>query len=124
MMTRHMHKLVESVDEEAPVRFVSISVDPRRDTPEVLRSYAERAGPDPKWLFVTGDPKTIVDVSRNGFKLAADSEIEPGTEALLHSTKFVLADRKGRIRGYYEAASSQERSQLQSDLKSLILERG
>ena len=53
------------------MRFVSISVDPIRDTPEVLRGYAMYARNDPRWMFLTGDRKTIVDLSVKGFKLAA-----------------------------------------------------
>src|SRR5262245_493558 len=37
----------------------SISIDPLRDTPEVLRAYSERFGTGPGWLFLTGQPADI-----------------------------------------------------------------
>ena len=47
------------------VAFVSITVDPERDTPEVLRQYAENFGANLRgWAFLTGDPAVIRDVGR------------------------------------------------------------
>jgi protein SCO1 len=45
--------------------FVSITVDPERDTPEVLKEYAEAFGANlAGWAFLTGAPATIRDVTR------------------------------------------------------------
>ena len=47
------------------VRFVSITVDPERDTPQVLAQYARNHGADPAgWAFLTGTPAEIGDVGR------------------------------------------------------------
>lgn len=54
--------------------FYSISIDPRRDTPEVLKSYAEKYKAGPGWLFLTGDEKDIELISR---KLGLYSEPDP-----------------------------------------------
>jgi protein SCO1/2 len=49
----------------ARVRFVGITVDPARDTPEALRRYAlEREARSPAWAFLTGTPEEIGDVVR------------------------------------------------------------
>lgn len=45
------------------VFFVSISVDPERDTPEVLTRYAQAHGAKP-WAFLTGTPAEILDVEK------------------------------------------------------------
>ncbi|MGZ5455354.1 MAG: SCO family protein [Thermoanaerobaculia bacterium] len=66
-----MRALTPMVDKDAPVRFVSISVDPARDTPAVLSQYAARVRNDPRWTFLTGDRDAIVDLSVKGFKLSA-----------------------------------------------------
>jgi heme o synthase len=104
MMTATMRRLTKKIDKDAPVQFVSISVDPRRDTPAQLRKYAAAYRNDPRWVFLTGDQKTIVDLSINGFKLAAANNGE-ANEAVLHSSKFAIADRNGVIRDYYGATS-------------------
>lgn len=102
IMTNNMRALTPKIDKDAPVRFVSISVDPARDTPAVLSEYAKRVRNDPRWTFLTGDRAAIVDLSVKGFKLAAGDPM-PGGEALLHSSKFAVADKEGVIRGYYDA---------------------
>ena len=101
IMTNNMRALTPKIDKDAPVRFVSISVDPMRDTPAVLAAYAKRNRNDPRWTFLTGDRDAIVDLSVKGFKLAAGDPM-PGGEALLHSGKFAVADKEGIIRGYYD----------------------
>src|SRR5687768_13651448 len=71
IMTNNMRALTPLIDDDAPVRFVSITVDPTRDTPAVLQKYAARVRNDPRWMFLTGDRDTIVDASVKGFKLTA-----------------------------------------------------
>ena len=101
IMTNNMRAVTPKIDKNAPVRFVSISVDPTRDTPAVLAAYAQRNRNDPRWTFLTGKLGAIVDLSVNGFKLAA-SNPAAGAEPLLHSGKFAVADKQGIIRGYYD----------------------
>src|SRR5215212_2264070 len=103
IMTNNMRALTPLIDKDAPVRFVSISVDPAHDTPAVLSRYAARIRNDPRWTFLTGDRHTVVDLSVKGFKLTAGDPM-PGGEPLLHSTRFAVADKQGIIRGYYDAA--------------------
>jgi protein SCO1/2 len=102
IMTNNMRAVTPKIDRDAPVRFVSISVDPTRDTPAVLAAYAKRVRNDPRWTFLTGERKAIVDLSVKGFKLTA-GDPSPGGEPLLHSSKFAVADKQGVIRGYYDA---------------------
>ena len=72
MMTHTMGALVKRTDRSQPVRFISISVDPLRDKPAVLASYASRSGADDRWSFLTGNPATVRSVTVNGFKLAVE----------------------------------------------------
>jgi cytochrome oxidase Cu insertion factor (SCO1/SenC/PrrC family) len=103
MMTATLRRLTTKVDKAAKVRFVSISVDPERDTPAVLRAYASKARNDDRWIFLTGDKQTIVNLSVNGFKLAAGGGGASPSESILHSAKFAIADQNGMIRDYYGA---------------------
>ncbi|HUF16471.1 MAG TPA: SCO family protein [Thermoanaerobaculia bacterium] len=122
LMTQKMRSIVKEVDPDAPVRFVSISVDPVRDTPEALRAYAERVGRDPRWKFLRGEGDTVIDLSQKGFKLAAGMEIESGAEPILHSPRFVLVDRTGMIRGYYDSLASEDVEKLERHIKALVRE--
>jgi len=122
MMTARMQKLTKRIPKDAPVRFVSISVDPIRDTPEVLRGYAMYARNDPRWMFLTGDRKTIVDLSVNGFKLAAGDATGSTDESILHSVKFAVADKKGVIREYYSATNDDAVDHVASVVNELLRE--
>jgi len=119
MMTSTMRRITDKIDKDAPVRFVSISVDPQRDTPAKLRSYAAKVRNDPRWVFLTGDSKTITDLSINGFKLAAGGST---SEAVLHSSKFAIADKHGVIRDYYGATSDDSVEHVTTVVHDLLRE--
>lgn len=99
------------------IRLVSFSVDPGHDTPAVLERYARSYAASGRWRFLTGDAAQIQRLSRQGFKLA----LEPGagSEAILHSTRFVLVDADGEIRGTYPALDPAELRRLESDARTL-----
>lgn len=122
MMTATMRRLTPKVSKDAKVRFVSISVDPDRDTPTVLRDYASRFRNDPRWTFLTGDKAAIVDLSVNGFKLAAGGPPQPGNEPLLHSSKLIVADKNGTIREYYGALNDDAPEHVAATISDLLRE--
>lgn len=121
VMSMNMRKLTEEIPDDAPVRFVSISVDPAHDTPEALRAYAKRFRDDDRWMFLTGERQAILDVSVKGFKLAAGDPV-PGGEALLHSSKFALADKSGVIRAYFDGADGESRQKIVAAIRTLVAE--
>jgi protein SCO1 len=103
---------------DTDVKLVSFSVDPQHDTPAVLRSYAERLSAQPgRWEFLTGDKGTIYRLSREGFKLViADGE----AAGPIHSTRVILVDRNGVIRGYYDATDADAVTRLLADTNHLL----
>lgn len=121
IMTNNMRDLTVKVPKGAPVRFVSISVDPARDTPQVLAKYAARVRNDPRWTFLTGTRDAIVDLSVKGFKLTAGDPM-PGGEPLLHSTKFAVADRNGIIRGYFDSTDGDAPEKVAKAVEQLLEE--
>lgn len=119
IMTNNMRALTPKIPRDAPVRFVSITVDPARDTPEVLAAYAKRVRNDPRWTFLTGNRDDIVKLSVQGFKLSAGDPM-PGGEPLLHSSKFAVADKSGMIRGYYDATDGTVPEQVAEVVERLV----
>ena len=96
-------------------RLVSITVDPTHDTPEVLRRYANNFGADRlKWTFLTGDREAIWSLAKEGFKLTV-SETPDSEMVIAHSQHFVLVDRLGRIRGYYDGLDDEAIQRLKRD---------
>jgi len=100
-MTSQMHEVQNAILKMPDVKLVSITIDPARDTPQVLAGYAKAHGASPEhWYFLTGPPSTLQKLDRDTFKLGnVDATLE-------HSTRFVLVDRQSRIRGYYETSES------------------
>jgi len=106
------------------LRRVSFSVDPDYDSPQVLQLYADSWGiADSDWLFLTGEKESIRRLVTEGFKLGLDQEPPVGAaspeEPILHSTRFVLVDGAGAIRGYYDAFRPEELSRLALDYQAI-----
>jgi protein SCO1/2 len=118
-MSTNMAKLQAGLPKD--IRLVSFSVDPYNDTPEVLREYATRYNADPdRWLFLTGEPEAVQKLSIGGFKLALDPSGGTETEPITHSSRFVLVDREGHIRGYYGTEDAGALGRLFADAKKLL----
>jgi cytochrome oxidase Cu insertion factor (SCO1/SenC/PrrC family) len=118
-MSENMEKLQARLPKE--VMLVSFSVDPQNDTPEVLTEYAKRYNADPeRWLFLTGDPGTMQKLSIEGFKLALDTSSGTEVEPITHSSRFVLVDRQGRMRGYYSMGDADTLDRIEAAVKTLF----
>ena len=116
-MTGEMVRLQNEFASESELRFVSFSVDPEHDTPAVLSRYADDFGVDgSRWAFLTGEKASIYQLAHDGFNLATGHR---GSE-ILHSTRFVLVGRQGKVRGYYDSRSKANLQRLRRDIKTLI----
>jgi len=105
------------------IRLVSVSVDPWNDTPEALAAYAKSFEADrDHWKFVKGEPDTLWPIVRDGFKLPVDHAPDTAVMPILHSQKFVLLDKQGRLRGFYDALEEQGKADLLNDLRRVLEE--
>jgi protein SCO1 len=99
--------------------FISITVDPERDTPQVLKEYAQAFGANPAgWFFVTGAPDVIRDVTRRYGVFAAkaaDGNID-------HTFLTSVIDPRGVLRVQYLGVRF-DPEELRRDLLSLVNER-
>ncbi|PYS54007.1 MAG: SCO family protein [Acidobacteria bacterium] len=119
LMTEKMRKLQDVLP--PGIHMVSITVDPSRDTVDVLADYARKYGADDdRWLFLTGEKQALYELSVKGFKLALDDTSGTAAEPITHSTRFVLVDQKGMIRGYYSGTEDEELKRLSSEAKKLL----
>ncbi len=117
-MTSQMHKVEQQVKADSDVRLVSISVDPQRDSPPVLNDFAHRfGGPTEHWFFLTGSPQTVHLLAYNTF------HIGDLISKMDHSTKFMLVDKHGNIRGYYSSFEEDGIPAMLKDLTTLRRER-
>lgn len=116
-MSSQMHQVQKALEKNG-IRLVSFTVDPDHDTPPVLKSYAKtfdaRAG---VWYFLTGSRDSLQHLDRDVFHLGdVDGSLQ-------HSTRFVLVDAHGHIRGYYLTSDPEAISRLIADTRSLLRDR-
>ncbi len=113
-MNSKVAELYQKYSTTDQVRFVSVSVDPATDSLAVLRKYAREYGvTDNRWLFLRGEIDEVQNLTEKGFKLA-------GNLPNLHSTKLILVDRRGNIRGYYDSFDDGSLDLLTVHLRALL----
>ena len=114
LMTAKMKKVEETIKGQDDVGILSISVDPARDSPPVLNDFAHHfGGPTNQWVFLTGTAPTIHLLAYETFHVGdVLGKIE-------HSTKFMLVDKRERLRGYYSSFDQDGISALLKDLAAL-----
>ncbi|MBI5432503.1 MAG: SCO family protein [Planctomycetes bacterium] len=104
---------------EPELRFVSFSVDPKNDTPEVLASYAERWSPgETRWVLLATDDAGLERTARAiGVAVEASDDAE---NPILHSNRFFLIDPRGVVRGVYSSDDDDAMTALQADADALL----
>jgi cytochrome oxidase Cu insertion factor (SCO1/SenC/PrrC family) len=124
LLTRHEVQLQTALPARDDLRLVSFSVDPDWDTPKVLTAYAHTFGADQShWWFLTGDKKQVYHLSIDGFRLTTQDGDPAKEMPILHSTKLVLVDRHGAIRGYYDSTDHNDMQKLVRDARQVLAER-
>ncbi len=99
------------------LRILSVTVDPNRDTPERLAEYGARYGAKPgDWDFLTGTPESIRTLIEGGFKLISPEDVS------MHTTRIVLVDRTGEIRGFFQGTDSDAIKQMFQDVATVVAE--
>jgi protein SCO1/2 len=130
-MTRNMRRLQDMMVSRDPrrvidtplVHFVSISIDPERDTPDALKQYADRYGVDHEmWWMLTGNKDSIYNFGIQEMKMGMiDGN---GVDTLFeHSPKFVLLDKNREVRGFYNGTDTADVLKLSQDIVFLSLEK-
>ena len=123
-MTANMREVQKAFARNEDLKIISFTVDPKKDTAKTLTAYAKKFGAmAPQWLFVTGDETAIHTLGNVGFKLAtAENKGSPG--GFLHSDRFILVDRQGRIRAYFHGTEPADVEKLIQIAKEVLKERG
>jgi protein SCO1/2 len=119
LMNSNINGLLTEYGKNKMVSFVSITVDPERDSVAALKRYAGKFQQSPRWYFLTGDTSTIYNLSRKGF---LENATALNANDFIYSDKLILVDENKRIRGYYTGASTAEVSRLDDEIKVLISE--
>ena len=101
-VSHHLSEIQKVFEGADDVRLVSITVDPREDSPEALQSFGEKFGADPRrWLFLTGESTNVHGLLRNSF-LAVDETggYNPMPGGYVDADRIAVVGRDGRVAGF------------------------
>lgn len=104
-------------------RLVTLTVDPVRDTPEVLKEYGKSRGADfSKWMFLGGEQRDIYKLIHGSFKMPVvellGEKRKTGFE-FIHSNNVMLVDETGVVRGKYDATKGAAMADLRREIQKM-----
>ena len=116
---RDLHEELSRRPDQGGVQLISFSLDPARDTPEVLREYAQALDAEPDtWAFLRGSQEEIWQLSETGFRLSVSASGDQANP-IAHTGNLVLVDQQGVIRGFYDGLTPQGLAELRQDIAKL-----
>lgn len=124
-LTKNMGILQKAFLKKNPdfVQFISITVDPWRDSFPVLRKYADSYHADhDRWWFLTGDSEKVFDYARNELGLSIQPS-DAAKDMYDHSDRFVLIDTARQIRGYFDGNNMRDLKTIADDIIILTMEK-
>ncbi len=124
-MQKNMHKIYKKIQKNPHIKLLSHSVDPEKDTVDVLLQYAKKKfniTDNTTWHFVTGDKQTIYTLAQKYYFISvAPDELSPG--GIAHGGGFVLVDKQKRIRGLYDGLNTDNIAKIIKDIHILLNEK-
>jgi protein SCO1 len=125
-MNEQMQRVQLAYADNDAIRLMSFTVDPLVDTVEQMKLYADGHGAKKgQWHFLTGSKEKLYELARKSFFVLKPAEAanlgDVGSD-FIHTNNFVLVDRIGRIRGYYDGTSKKEVDKLIGDIDRLLAE--
>ncbi|WP_108802217.1 SCO family protein [Aquimarina sp. Aq107] len=105
-MSRNLVYLQNKLKDYQNFGVASFTINPKRDTPRILKKYAENYGiVNPDWHLLTGEREDLYELANAGFNIyaAENPEVPGGFE---HNGYFALIDQEGYIRSRYDASGN------------------
>ena len=119
IMTNHMVELQEIFKNDDEVMLLSHTVTPEIDSVAQLKAYALSKGViHSKWNLVTGSKKHIYKLARKSY-LAVKTSGNGDAYDMIHTENFMLIDKKGQIRGFYDGTNAEDIQRIISDIAIL-----
>ncbi len=116
-----MAQIQQLTTNRADVKLVSLTVDPRDDTPAVLEKYGERFGADTnRWLFLTGEKTMLYDLIGKSFltqDLNDPFSYMPGNFS--HTERIAIVDWHGNLSGYFDGLNQNTATAVVNEIKKM-----
>jgi protein SCO1 len=119
-MMANLKKVQERFSGDPSVMILSHTVLPEMDSIPRLKKYAEKKGIDSNsWWLLTGDKEQLYSLARRSYFADEETGYYRSKEEFLHTENCMLIDKKGRIRGVYNATLELEIAKLISHIEML-----
>ncbi|TAH01979.1 MAG: SCO family protein [Sphingobacteriales bacterium] len=120
IVNKRLKSLYNEYKDNKMIRFVSITIDEKYDTPAQLKKYADALKVNTaKWNFCTVDSNQVFELAKNSFYVNAK---KMNDSDFIVSEKLILLDANQRIRGYYDGTSVSATLQITDEIKVQITE--
>lgn len=122
-MNENMTHVYQAFRGNKNVMILSHTVDPKHDTVQAMKEYSLRFDADPsQWMFLTGDKKDLYDMARYSYLISAQDDTTGVSidQDFIHDNHYVLVDRDGRIRGFYDGLQMTNINKLITDINKLL----
>jgi protein SCO1/2 len=122
IMQRNMLNVYNAFKDSANFKIISFTIDPKHDTPAILKKYADKLGVTGNtWWFLNGDRDDVYQLATKSY-LVAVTQDSTAAGGYVHQGYFVLIDKQKRIRGAYDGTDMKQVNQLIADIKTLRTE--
>lgn len=118
---KQMLRIYDQVKGNKDILLISHTIDPKRDSVSVLKTYADNLGIDhTQWLFLTGNKEELLDIADDYFVAAYEDPDSPG--GFDHSGKIILLDKSGKIRSFCDGTDPESVDRFIKDIFTLLKE--
>lgn len=122
IMTKNLKSVHDEFIRDDKFMILSHTIDPKRDSVQRLKEYADMYGAVPgKWHFLTGDKDVIYEHAKS-YLLSVAEDGDPEDEDFVHTERFVLIDPELNIRGTYFGTDEKSVNQMKGDIVLLLEE--
>lgn len=104
-VNHHMAEIQRLTADQPDVWLISLTVDPRTDTPAMLAKFADRFHADTnRWLFLTGEKQVLYPLIETSFlgQTGRHSHGDSIPRGMIHSDQIAVTDTTGRLRGLFD----------------------
>ncbi len=120
IMHRNMLTVYNEFKNTPDVNIISFTIDPKHDSVNVLKTYADKLGiAGNSWLLLQGQKEQTYQLSKS---FLVTTPKEDTKEKYIHDGYFILVDKQKRVRGMYNGTDEKEVEKLITDIKTLKTE--
>ncbi len=119
-MNANLQRVYDRYKENPKVKFISYTVDPEHDNPEVLLKYAQNLNVDNnKWYFVTGNKDSLYTLAQNSYLIrAGEGDAKP--VSFIHDETLIVVDEKRSIRATFDGLAPEKMDELTDAIQLLL----